>query len=332
LHDRVSAMFWRRITAWQAGDVTLLRNVATADYCQALEEELAPDPDRTRRIPVGVAVGAVETEGILCQAPLDQALVRIHWSGGAERLAPDGTRHQTIRISFHVSYFLLVRKHGAQGSLDDALLSSHCRACGSPATARNVGVCEHCGIPLIDAERDWLLREVYFKDESPVRVLLSRFEGMGSGQGSTGRSGEPASRGPSSGRELMAWAIQVMLADDRIEEEEEALLMTVAAKQGLSASELERLIAAARAGELTLALPHNAGTSRTWLGVMADMAFADGRVSDEERKVLGALGKRLGMGKKKIKGIISGARRRVHSETKQRLREARGRRQRKKRH
>ena len=332
LHDRVSAMFWRRITAWQAGDVTLLRNVATADYCQALAEELAPDPDGTRRIPVGAEVGAVETEGILCETPLDQALVRIHWNGGAERLALDGARHQTIRISFHVSYFLLVRKHGVQGSLDDALLSSHCRSCGSPATARNVGVCEHCGIPLVDVERDWLLRKVYFEDEPPVRVLLSQFEGMGSGQSSAGRSGEPANRSPSSGRELMAWAIQVMLADDKIEEEEEALLKTVAAKQGLSAAELERLLAAARAGELTLALPHSAGASLTWLGVMADMAFADGRVSDEEKKVLEALGKRLGMGKKKISRVISSARRRLQGETKQRSREGRGRRRPKKRH
>lgn len=305
LQDRVSAAFWRRVTAWQAGDVTMLRNVATADYCQALAEELAPDPDGTRRIPAEVTVGAVQTEGILCESPLDKVLVRINWSSSAECLFPDGARRPIIHMGFRVSFFLLTRKHGAQGSLDDGLSSSHCRGCGAPTTASNSAVCEHCGRPLVDEDQDWLLAGVYFEDEPLVAALLARFREIGK------------RTGPSSGRELVAWMVQVMAADDRIEDEERALLGAVAAKHGVTESELEPLVAAARADKLELELPHNSRTARDWLAAMAEMALADGELSDEERKVMETLGRRLGLGKKKITGIISGARQRLrdgHSE------------------
>lgn len=297
LHDRANAMFWRRITAWQLGDVTLLRNMATADYCQTLAGELAPNPDGTRRIPAEPVIGSVETEGILCESPFDQALVRINWSSGGECLFPDGRRQPIIQIRFRASFFLLTRRHGAQGSLDDALSSSHCRGCGAPVTASYSAVCQHCGIPIVDADRDWLLAAVYFEDEPPVQALRSRFRKMA-----------PTGRAPSSGRELVAWMIQVMVADGTVEAEERALLETVAAKHGVAASELELLIVAARAGELELDLPHNASTARNWLGTLAAMALADGKASEEEKKVMQALGRHLGLSKKKIREIISGSR------------------------
>jgi predicted lipid-binding transport protein (Tim44 family)/tellurite resistance protein/ribosomal protein L37E len=297
LHDRANAMFWRRITAWQLGDVALLRNMATADYCQTLAAELVPNPDGTRRIPAEPVIGSVETEGILCESPFDQALVKINWSSGGECLFPDGRRQPVIHIGFRTSFFLLTRRHGAQGSLDDALSSSHCRGCGAPVTASYSALCQHCGIPLVDADRDWLLAAVYFENEPPVQALLSRF-----------RKVVPTGRAPSSGRELVAWMIQVMVADGTVEAEERALLEAVAARHGVAASELELLIVAAQAGELELELPHNASTARDWLGTLAAMALADGKASEEEKKIMQALGRRLGLSKKKIREIISGAR------------------------
>jgi predicted lipid-binding transport protein (Tim44 family)/uncharacterized tellurite resistance protein B-like protein len=312
LHDRASAIFWRRITAWQAGDVTMLRNVATTDYCRALAEEFAPDPDGTRLIPAEAAVGSVETEGILCEPPLDQALVRINWSSGAEAVLANGKRQPIIRINFRVSFFLLVRKHGAQGDLDDGLSSSHCRGCGAPATASDSAVCEHCGRPLLDEDRDWLLAGVYFQDEPTVQALQSRFREIDR----TGTSRTPPNRAPASGRELVAWIVHVMTADDRIEDAELALLPSIAARHNVSESVLAHLVSAAQAGELDLTPPHNAEEACEWLATAVEMAMADGDISPQEKDAMYALGKRLGLGKKKMNGVINGTRKRLRHQQK----------------
>jgi predicted lipid-binding transport protein (Tim44 family)/uncharacterized tellurite resistance protein B-like protein len=307
LHDRVSAMFWRRITAWQIGDITVLRNMATARYCESMAEELRPDPDGTRRIPAEVIVGSVDTEGILCNPGFDSALVKISWSSAAERLLADGRREEDLGIGFRVAYFLLTRRHGAQGSVDDGLSSSHCRHCGAPRTDSHSALCEHCASPWLDKDRDWLLADVYLENEPSVESFLSRLEQAAGVRKPRVAKRRTAGRNPSSVRELVAWMVQVMLADGRIEKRESALLDGIVAKHGVPSSELDRLMAAARSGKLELHLPGDSETSQAWLDAMADMALADGRLSTAEKATLQTLGRHLGLSKERIAQTIEDA-------------------------
>ena len=319
LEDRASVVFWRRIAAWQSGKVLPLRKMSTPAYCEAMARDLRPDPDGTRPIPSGAAVGSVETEGILCESPLDQALVRIHWSSGTELQQPNGTRQRTIGVRFHVSFFLLTRKHGVKGDMDDALSSAHCPGCGAPVTNTVADACEYCGDAMANGEQDWLLANVCVADEQPVREFLSRLQEAKPRRKSRARSREAVSLPPVSGRELVAWALRVMLADNVIDEEEMKLLEALATKHGIRKAERKRLIVAAQAGELELGMPEEANTTHACLEAMAEMALVDGAVTAAERETMHTLGKRLGLGKRKIAKTITEARKRLARQGRQRL-------------
>ncbi|MBT7302976.1 MAG: TIM44-like domain-containing protein, partial [Victivallales bacterium] len=319
LEDRASVVFWRRIAAWQSGKVLPLRKMSTPAYCEAMARDLRPDPDGTRPIPSGAAVGSVETEGILCESPLDQALVRIHWSSGTELQQPNGTRQRTIGVRFHVSFFLLTRKHGVKGDMDDALSSAHCPGCGAPVTNTVADACEYCGDAMANGEQDWLLANVCVADEKPVREFLSRLQEAKPRRKSRARSREAVSLPPASGRELVAWALHVMLADNVIDEEEMKLLEALATKHGIRKAERKRLIVAAQAGELELGMPEEANTTHACLEAMAEMALVDGAVTAAERETMHTLGKRLGLGKRKIAKTITEARERLARQGRQRL-------------
>ena len=319
LEDRASVVFWRRIAAWQAGKTLPLQKMATPTYCKTMEKDLRPDPDGTRPIPSGAAVGSVETEGILCEAPLDQALVRIHWSSGTDLLRPDGTQQRTIGVRFHVSFLLLTRKHGVKGNMDDALSSAHCPGCGAPVTNTVADACEYCGDAMANGEQDWRLANVCVAEEKPVRELLSQLQGAKPRKKSKARSREAVRLPLDSGRELIAWAVHVMLADNVIDEAEEKLLEALATKHGVQEADLKRLVLAAQAGELELGIPEEADATRACLEAMAEMALVDGSVTAAERETMHTIGRRLGFGKREIAKTITRARRRLARQGKQRL-------------
>jgi tellurite resistance protein len=115
---------------------------------------------------------------------------------------------------------------------------------------------------------------------------------------------------------LVAWIVHVMTADDRIEGAELALLPSLAARHNVSESDLAHLVSAAQAGELDLTPPHNAEEASEWLATAVEMAMADGDISPQEKDAMYTLGKRLGLGKKKMNGIINGTRKRLRHQQK----------------
>jgi uncharacterized tellurite resistance protein B-like protein len=191
--------------------------------------------------------------------------------------------------------------------VDDGLSSSHCRHCGAPRTDSHSALCEHCASPWLDKDRDWLLADVYLENEPSVESFLSRLEQAAGVRKPRVAKRRTAGRNPSSVRELVAWMVQVMLADGRIEKRESALLDGIVAKHGVPSSELDRLMAAARSGKLELHLPGDSETSQAWLDAMADMALADGRLSTAEKATLQTLGRHLGLSKERIAQTIEDA-------------------------
>jgi predicted lipid-binding transport protein (Tim44 family)/ribosomal protein L37E len=307
LHDRANAMFWRRIAAWQSGDVDVLRHLATDAYCKSMAEELRPDPDGSRRIPTQPNVGAVVTEGIICEPPTDRALIRINWTAGAERILADGSHEPSLRIGFRVAFLLLTRKHGAQGSLDDGLSSSHCRCCGAPETDSHSALCEHCGTPWADEERDWLLANVYREDESEVEEFRSRLDLIANvGEHANGKRTR-VSRLPSSGRELIAWMVKIMMIDGEFADGERSTLDAVAAIHGVSEKELQRLVDAERANELEVEVPSDKETSQAWLAAVAGIPSSARRLTRSQKRAMRILGQYLGLNEDTITQTIRDA-------------------------
>lgn len=323
LEDRTSVMFWRRIAALQSGKVDPLRKMAREECCEKLALELRPDGSGARLIPTDAAVGAVDTVGIFCEAPVDRALLEIRWSCGQQQLLADGTARPHAATSFRSFYFLLSRDHGVTGDADQALSSAHCPGCGAPAMASAASACDYCGEVLNQGDRDWVLDGIYPRHAPLVTELLERAQQLG-----TSQPGEDAPAGlgaatPSGGTELAAWMVYMMLADGEIDDKEEKLLRTFATNHGVSDAQTQQLIASMKAGELEVGLPADGQEARRWLETIAEMALADGFIAKEEQQAMLALGEHLELAQHDVMQIIAKTRKRMYQEEKERMRELR---------
>lgn len=311
LEDRASVMFWRYIGAWQDGTAAPLRKLARDEYCAILADEFRPDAQGVRIIPTEAAVGAVDTLGILCEEPLDRALLEVRWSCGQQQRLADGSRRPHAAASFRVSVFVLSRDHGVTGDADGALASAHCPNCGAPAVASTANACEYCDTVLNRGDRDWVLDGIYPRYDQTVTDLLARFQEE--------RRPQPLA----GGTELAAWMVYVMLADGEIDDKEEQLLRTFAAARGVGQPQLQQIIAAMKAGQLEVHLPTSSAQAREWLGVMAEMALADGFIAKQEQDAMLALGEHLDLTPYDVNHIIATTRKRLYQEGKARVRDLR---------
>jgi predicted lipid-binding transport protein (Tim44 family)/endogenous inhibitor of DNA gyrase (YacG/DUF329 family) len=315
LEDRASVMFWRHIAAWRKGDPAPLRKMARDTCCELLAKSFRPAADGRRLIPQQAAVGSVDTLGILCADPLDQAVIEVRWSCALQNLLPDGREHPQAATSFRTSRFVLSRNHGTVGETDDALASAHCPACGAPALASEANACEYCGTVLNQGDRDWVLDGIFPPHDPTVENLLERCR-------QTAPAARPAAPA-SGGTELVAWMVYVMLSDGQIDDGENRLLHTFAAARGVAQPRLDQIIAAMQAGELEVQLPADSRQARDWLAQMAEMALADGTIAREEQDAMLLLGQHLRLTRYDVNHIIAVARNRLYQQTKTRLRELR---------
>jgi uncharacterized tellurite resistance protein B-like protein len=324
LEDRASVIFWRYIAARRQGKTDPLRKMASDAYCRGLARGFTPEPDGSRLVPTEAAVGSVETAGILCGEPTDRAILEIHWSCGQERLSADGSRRPHTSAAFHSCHFVLGRKHGTVSDADNALSSSHCPNCGAPDTQNTADTCEYCGEPLRQGDRDWVLEDIHFRHSPAARELLGRICRADSAGAPAKEEPDELPPPPVKGKELLAWLVHAMLADGKVDKQEERLLHAYAKRHGVRNEQLSQLIAAKRAGELHVEAPRNSNEARQRLQGMARMVLADGFVSEEEKQTMLSMGKFLGFTKRDVESILRKTRRRLAAAHRNRLKKRRG--------
>jgi uncharacterized tellurite resistance protein B-like protein len=90
--------------------------------------------------------------------------------------------------------------------------------------------------------------------------------------------------------DLMEWVIQAVAANQLLKTEERKAVATLCLKLGLDEHYAEGLleVATQRHGESVLPPDHTTG--RKWMEAIADIALADGEVSEEERTLMNKLG------------------------------------------
>jgi predicted lipid-binding transport protein (Tim44 family)/uncharacterized tellurite resistance protein B-like protein len=323
LEDRASVMFWRHIAAWQAGDTAPLRKMARDSCCEELAREIRPDEHGARLVPTEAAVGSVSTIGILCDEPMDQALVEVRWSCGQDKLMPDGTRRPFASAGFHLSYFILSRDHGVPTDDETSLSSAHCPGCGAPTSNSAADACEYCGTVLNQGDRDWVLDAIRPRQDRTVMELRTRLRSLPTPNAPTEPNAPVAAAAPLRGAELTAWIAYVMLVDGEVDPKEEQLLRTFAGNHGVGEQQLAQIIEAAKQGQLEVCVPNDLAEARQWLEAMAEMALADGFIAKEEQDAMIALGQHLQLTKYDVMTTIAKTRKRLYQQEKDRVRELR---------
>src|SRR5205814_1855101 len=119
---------------------------------------------------------------------------------------------------------------------------------------------------------------------------------------------------------LLAWMVQMALADGQVDERESRMLNFVAQRRGIGREQLESMIAAARHGQLDVPMPSGPQESREWLTAMATAALADGKITADEQSLLLATARRIGLAEEDVRLMLQRLRTEAYARSKQVLR------------
>ena len=291
LEDRASVIFWRKAMADRLGDVRPLAKMASKSFNETYAEQFAGE-DSSRRYRGDCAVGAVETRGMLPGNPMDRALVEVHWSGASFSKTADARPRQLGQPTLFRTMMVLGRKSGVTTNLADSISSAHCPSCGAPESLLSSHACEFCGEVQVDGSHDWVLLEWHSMISDPAQRLLAEAKQLRAAAQEIEVTADQYDAIPHH-TPLIAWMIQMALADNHLDDQEHALLRRVAAARNVSPSRLEILIATAREGTMEIPQPDNSEQARRWLTAMVDTSLSDGKIHADEVALLKQAGASL---------------------------------------
>ena len=328
LEDMASVMFWRRCAAERIGRADPLRKVATEAYCGKFMAEWRQRAQDlwTRGFFAVCGVGSVDVRGIVSDGDFDRALVEVRWSG--KRFVADGASAARPTGQELVARSLLVlrRNAGAQTNVTQAVSSAHCPSCGAPESNSAASSCEFCGTALADGRR-WVLEDVLSLHDGAARAWLERLHRPALPAAGSQAPGAFAVAGgwmePADRVGLLAWMISMVLADGEIDERERAMLTSVAKQRKIGQERLDSMVKAAMAGQLQVPQPADRDEAREWIGAMAAMALADGKLARQELALLQEAGRRIGLATYDLNQILKQKKAELYATARSALREKR---------
>ncbi|MDD2237892.1 MAG: TIM44-like domain-containing protein [Kiritimatiellae bacterium] len=307
LEDRAGVMFWRYVAALRQGRIDPMRKMEAESFCAELKKRFEPGPQGRRRYFGECAIGAVETEGVLHGEDYDRAVMGVRWSGAAYSVGTDSAPRREAETHVIYNLFVLIRKHGVKTELSLSLSSAHCPSCGAAVHEEVANACAYCGAILNDGSSDWVLEDILNVYTPEAQALREKI-----------RATDPTviSRRSASALEQAAWMVQVMLADGTIDEKETEALRHFADRRQIPRERLESMMAAGRAGALTVSAPENQEEANEWLDSMAEIVLADGVVSPKEKEAMVNMARRLHFTETDIRQVLARKRTELYQQSK----------------
>lgn len=325
IEDIATVMFWRKTIAERTGDYSYLRKVATNELTDKEYSEAKLSRKFSKRTGLGsvrlVGIGRTGNEDSAIVEMLWGGIPMVQRYGEKEA-------KQLGSYSNKKQHYVLVRKAGVATKSLNALNSAHCPNCGAPeegsenecqycGTVLNSGDKEWVLSSVEPPVSSTVNRlKTMFKQQKPedlrntgasygsvANESVAEYEksresqyGGASGFSAGYKQQKPVQEKLSSkqiaskvsGKEMIRWAIAMMLADGIIEDAEMAFLRSLGRKYGME-KDLQALI-----GEIKSQLEPIVYVSETTsvsdpkelLAALIVMAMADGRVTKEENEML----------------------------------------------
>ncbi len=304
LEDRASVIYWRYMLALKSGESKPAKGCCSDECYSELCDKIKAD---TRVIFNNCAVGSVDTKGIIPARDFDTGLVEIIWSGEKVRLEA-GKKGQESQKAIYRELYILKRKAGVKSVETNQVGSAHCPGCGAPESAGENGACRYCGTLLNDGSRNWVLSAVVSWASQEAQEYLTQLSTVSR---DTDDSEVDDDEGPVVGEDfnvsaysLMAWLVNIVVSDGRIDDREKLLLRKAAKARNISADLLAHMVDSALAGNLFTPMPQSDKEARLWMRSMVRMALSDGKITSDEMKLLNKVSERLEFGSDELREII----------------------------
>ena len=321
VEDQVSVMFWRYRAAEMYALPGYLSAVVTPAFLDSQHGIAAVPAGAPRAFIADAAVGSVEVVGAelnVEESGMDRLHVKVTWSGHAvtvpvpTELAPNYALATPRRHDY-----VLTRKHGAQTRPETGLSSMHCAGCGAPVGQGVAVTCAFCGALLPTSAASWRLCVVtpFYLYAEGVRQERE----PGRTDDSNGSAPLPVMSIQDTER-LLLCVIGVMGADGEVAPKEQSLLQGMAARRGITAERLLILQARVREdGEIRAIESGELEINREFLRALVRMCLADGKVTQQERKLIKSLVAHMSYRDADINQVINQERAILYRQSKQQL-------------
>ena len=301
IEDRASVIFWRRTLAERDARVDPIRKMALDSFCDEYQAELSNAQAKGgREFWHDCSVGSVDCRGVLSDSEADFALVLVRWSGNLHQALKNGSLEDLDRWTRINTLMVLRRQTGVASNLDRTVTSAHCPSCGAPESDVASHACEFCNEVINDGRFDWVLDQWLPIHSAQALKWLERLNLADAATDTTTPTVHDASVA-----NALDWAVQTVVADGVISDEENRAILQLAARQGLTSHQAQSLVNQAVKQELDPPVPTSGKQGRQWLTMVADVAVADGTVDDAEMNVLLDLGHHVGMARYDVKLLLA---------------------------
>jgi uncharacterized tellurite resistance protein B-like protein len=264
--------------------------------------QLRPSASGQRTFFGDCAVGSVQLLGAGGDNAVERALVEIRWSAHRYIADAGGPPRATSEEALFHTLFVLTRKAGAKTEAGKGISSAHCPNCGAPEPGGASNSCDYCGTVLNDGAHGWVLDDITARAEPRGQELMRQL-GRSSASPSAPATG-PATVIPDKFG-VLAWTVQVAVADGNVDQEERKMLLALAARQNIAPPQVDRMIEAAARGALQAPSPANLDEARLWLSSMVETALADGKLQPQEFQVLCSVGQQVGLTAMDVKLLVN---------------------------
>lgn len=314
IEDKVSVMFWRKITSEKLGDISFLKKIAQNKFCDR-EEALYKTSKNDRPFHTRCGVGSISLLGVGNFGAEDKAFAEVVWSG-IPTLPPKSAGTSSAKTTVKNYYsgnrtpinytqiFILTRKAASRTSPDGSLNSAHCPNCGAPESKSSANECDYCGTVMNSGEKDWVLEDVVFSNDSNVRKLIMSLKTAVTIDKPKAYSTFKSSV---SGLEMTRWAIGMMLADGKVEQSEINYLGELSQKYSITKKQISDIIQeiSSQPNPVDYVMKSSAvKDNRELFRCLIKMAMADGKISKEEMQMLKEIAKTSNMSESEFNRIL----------------------------
>jgi uncharacterized tellurite resistance protein B-like protein len=314
IEDKVSVMFWRKITSEKLGDISFLKKIAQNKFCDR-EEALYKTSKNDRPFHTRCGVGSISLLGVGNFGAEDKAFAEVVWSG-IPTLPPKSAGTSSAKTTVKNYYsgnrtpinytqiFILTRKAASRTSPDGSLNSAHCPNCGAPESKSSANECDYCGTVMNSGEKDWVLEDVVFSNDSNVRKLIMSLKTAVTIDKPKAYSTFKSSV---SGLEMTRWAIGMMLADGKVEQSEINYIGELSQKYSITKKQISDIIQeiSSQPNPVDYVMKSSAvKDNRELFRCLIKMAMADGKISKEEMQMLKEIAKTSNMSESEFNRIL----------------------------
>ncbi|EKD82275.1 MAG: hypothetical protein ACD_39C01391G0002 [uncultured bacterium] len=300
IEDRSSGIFWLLRTAEKTRKTDGLRRFASDEFCKNMTHEFENGSfDRSLAIEA-TAFESASLKGIRIGKDFDFCYVLIVWK------ATLANKKDTAAVRPMRDMLVLSRPNKAVTRINSSLSSVHCANCGGPLSSSFASTCAFCG-SLVNDGSEWILTRI-IKEREPEYTSLVLSAASKAPEKKKG--GDPVYTHVigevASANDVITTAVQILMADGKIDTKEMAMIKTIAARYSIPEAHLQGILEAVRNGLVYVPVPESKSLgAQKLIREAAKMALADEELSTDEKDAIMNLGMQLGYSKIDIQQIIN---------------------------